>query len=138
MLLKFIYAFYMADSSVTAIIAERLRPAGLCQEDPVPSADMRVTSSSHGHDLEGLSGDVTSSVTIDCYADDPETADSLAEAMMYGGIVGYRGTLAGIFVNSVQLAGGPAQSVEGVDPGTQQRRNVTSFTLSIIYSRPCR
>lgn len=161
MLLKFLYAYFMSKVGVTSIIADRLRPAGICQDDPTPAADMRITSSSHDHYLGGLSGPVTSSVTIDCYADDPEDADALAAAMMYSGIVGHRsqgdwgafqgGTLEesmpeafdhqegdAVIVNSVRLSGGPYQSIEGVDPGTDERRYVTSFTLSIVYSRACR
>jgi hypothetical protein len=128
----------MGITAVTAIIADRLRPAGLSQDDPVPSADMRIAAGTHDHHIEGISGLVTSSVTFDCYGDDPETADDLASAMMYSGIAGYRGTLAGLFINGVQIISGPTQSVEGVNPGSQQRRYVTSFTLQIIYSRACR
>jgi hypothetical protein len=166
MLLKSLYVYFMQRPSVTSKIVNRLRPAGLDQTDPMPSADMRVVSGSHDHTIEGLSGQATSSVTFDCYADDPEDADTLAESMMYSGVVGYRGliedqsgTLAGafgdtfdgafdgafglgpfigVFINSVRIESGPRQSVEGVNPGSNLRRYVTSFTLQIIYSRPCR
>jgi hypothetical protein len=138
MILRSLYAYYSQQQSVTDLIGDRLTPAPLPQNTLRPAADFRVVTGRHDHDLSGLTGPVDCTVTIDCYGDSPEQADEVAEAMMYGGIVGYRGLLGGTFLNSVQLIAGPSQSDEGVDPGTDERIYVTSFTLAITYSRNCR
>lgn len=138
MLLKALRDYYLADTDVTNILGGRISPFSLPQDSSLPAADMRIVSGINDQTLTGLSGAVTAQVTFDCYAEDPVVADQLAEAMMYGGIVGHRWSSGSIFISGVNLAAGPTQSVEGVDPATDDRIYVTSFTLQVNFSRACR
>ena len=138
MLLEALRDYLLAQTGVTNLVSSRIVPGVLPQNSPVPAIDMRTVSGDHDHDLAGLTGIVKAGVTFDCYADDPEVADQVAEAAMYSGLIGYRGTQGGIFINAVRLDDGPTQSLEGVDPGSDQYRYVTSFTVLVTFSRSCR
>lgn len=139
MILKSLRIYFLTKTAITDILGTRIQGAPLPQNSPKPAADMRVVTAIPDHALDGLSGPIDTTITIDCYADDQETADELAEAMAYCGIVGYRGILTDEIVNSVRLANGPVQAnTNGVEPGTDQHEYVATFTLAITYSRPCR
>jgi hypothetical protein len=82
MLLRSLRDYLLTRSTVTALVGTRIVPGVLPQNSDVPAIDMRVTGGEHDHALDGLTGVVTSIVTFDCYADDPEVADDLAEQAM--------------------------------------------------------
>lgn len=135
MLIKIVRDFFLAVNGVSAIVGSKIVPAPLPQECLPPAVDIRIPNSSHDHSLNEL-GPGTHTVKVDCYSDiDAEQADQIADLLMYSGIVGFRGVRSSLFINSVRLVSGPSQSTEGVEPGSDKHRYVTSFSLQIIVSR---
>lgn len=137
MLLKVLRDYLIARPQVSAIIGTRLVAGVLKQNSPYPAADMRIVMGDYDHTITGLSGSATSRVIFDCYAYDPSVADDLAHKMI-SNIVGQRWTADGLSVCSVTVESGISQSLEGVDPGSDTWLYVSSFTLEIVFARPCR
>ncbi len=138
MLLDALVTYFKERSAVTALVGDRIFTTALKQGVPTPAVDCRIVRTTHHHHLNGLAGIATSLVTFDCYSDlATAQADEVANAMMYSGIVGFQGIKAGTNIRGVRLDEGPVQDEESVNPGTDHRRFVTSFTLSVDYAVPC-
>lgn len=138
MLLGALVEYFLDQSAITDLLGDRIYTTILPQGATTPAADLRVVTTRHEHHLGGLAGIATALVTVDCYSDTcTADGDELASAMMYSGIVGYRGLIAGVNIRGIRLDDGPRNGEESVDPGSDQRRFVTSFSLSVDYVVPC-
>jgi hypothetical protein len=126
-------------SSTLTTITNRIHPGHLPQKETLPAADMRIVTTSGNHYLGGSLGVYESIVAIDCYHDtDIEVADQLAmEVIKPGLLVGYKGTLSGVNFREILLQSGISQFEEGVDPGSDLRRFVSSVSLSVFWATDC-
>jgi len=136
MILQPIRDYFLTKTAITDIVSDRIVAGALPQGSLIPAVDMRITNGKHDHHLIGLSGACESNVTVDCYDDgDPEAADTLADTLMYCGIIGHRWAAGNIFISTIQLIDGPTQSEESVAPGSESWRYVTSFSLKVFWCR---
>lgn len=128
----------LLSSGVTNLIDDKLFPIALPQGVQPPAADMRIVTTSPSSHLGGSLGLYISAVTIDCYHDDDiQVCDSIAMAILGSGVVGYKGLLSGIWFNEISESRGISHSVEGVDPGSDRYRYVSSITLDVHWSHGC-
>lgn len=128
----------LTSSAVTAI-TNRIHPGHLPQKETLPAVDMRIVATSTSHHLKGSLGFYNSTVTVDCYHDtDMGIADSLAMAIAAPGLlVGYKATLSGINFREITLQSGISQFEEGVEPGSDLRRFVSSISFSVYWATDC-
>lgn len=138
MLLGAIITYMLSRTAVTNKIGTRLYATRIKQGTPMPCADVRVVAGRPEHHLRGFAGIDMAYVTFDCYSDkSAQEADEVANALLTSGIVGYRGTQAGVAFSTVECSAVPTQSIESDNPGTNTTRFVTSFSLAIWHSRAC-
>jgi hypothetical protein len=126
----------LASSDVTDIVSRRLFPHALTEKVSLPAGDMRVVGTSGNDHLGGNLKAYASMVTVDFYANDPIVTDT---AVMAGidALVGFRGQQGGVFISGVRLQSGLAQYLEGVEPGSEDYRFVSSFTAMVHWSPSC-
>jgi hypothetical protein len=129
----------LTSSAVTDLVEARVYPHNIPQESPTPAADMRIVSgAAYGH-LAGILPFQSSSVTIDCYDDtDMAVADQIAMAMMADGLLfGFTASVSGIYLRGVDPLSGISQSVEGIRPGSEAYRYVSSFSIRVHWAMEC-
>lgn len=128
----------LTSGTVTAI-TNRIHPGHLPQKETLPAVDIRIVATSPSHWLGGSLGIYNSTVAIDCYHDtDIGICDSLAMAIAEPGLlVGYKATLSGINFREITLLSGISQFEEGVEPGSDLRRFVSSISLSVFWATDC-
>lgn len=91
-LLLSMYEELAADSTVTALVSTRIYRGTAPQSASLPYVVMHEISKPHAHDLSGASGMAEPRLQIDAIAADPDTCESITEAIR-DTIDGFRGTL---------------------------------------------
>ena len=125
----------LTSATVTGLIASRLFPFNLPQGATLPAADMRVVTTASNNHLGGNLGLYSSSITIDCYSKDMVEADNIAMAMLVDGLLaGFRGTQGSVFISGADVSSGISHAEEGVDPGSDEHRYVSSISFTVHWS----
>lgn len=128
----------LTSTEVTDLISRRLHPGNLPDREVIPAADMRIVGGTGEHFLDGSLGAYMSTITVDCYSYDVLQADTIAMAIIRPGlVVGYRGVQSGVNISGVKLSSGIRQYVEGVDPGSDRYRYVSSITIQVNWGTSC-
>ena len=119
---------------------DRGHPYALPLGEPVPAIDIRVVASTPHPYLGGDSGLYISMVIIDCYSKDVVQADFLAQEIISpkNGVVGYQGSQSGIIVRNVTVEEGVTNDQDGVYPGGEEYRFVSSVSLNVTWCLECR
>lgn len=130
----------LTSTAVTDIVDDRVYPFNLTQEAVTPAADMRIVSGTAFGHLTGILGFQSSNVTIDCYHDEDQSiADQIVMAMMKQGLLFGWSTanISGISIRGIDPVAGLTQSIEGVGPGSNRPRYVSSFSVRVHWSYDC-
>lgn len=121
--------FLLADSTITALVGQRVHVDSLPQGSLLPALTFLRVSVEHDHDLGGETGLATARFQIDCWASDKEAALALAERVRLR-LDGYRGAMGSITVHSVWLDG------EREWPEEEEGRVVQEFLVSYTEVTP--
>ena len=137
MLIEDLRDYLLAQPSVSSLVGTRIVPDALPQESLLPGCDIELVNTSHDHYLGGLAGMANSTVAIDCYGSTRSSAHEVAAAVMFSGVTTLRGVVGGTSVSGIRLTGGPSDAVEEVDPGTDDRRFVSTLILEVHWAEQC-
>ena len=94
--------YLLADSTITALVGQRVYVEELPQNSPLPAITFLRVNVDHDHDLEGETGLATARFQIDSWADSPLNALALAERVRLR-LDGYQGTMGSTTVQSILL-----------------------------------
>lgn len=130
----------LESAEVSALIASRLYPTVLPQGAALPAADMRTIANDSVQHLDGGVRMYRHEAVFDCYGDESETADAVAYAMIGSGVIGFKGdvpipgTTKTVHIRGVTLDDGVTQDFEGVEPGSERIRYVSTFSLDVSWA----
>jgi hypothetical protein len=105
MLYKWIVAYLLTRTDVTALIGDRYGVVNAAQTDKHPYLTYQLISHQDGQSLDGIDGLCSARIQFDIYADDPDEALRIAELLAGDkdnpGLNRYSGVHAGIAVQSI-------------------------------------
>lgn len=87
-----VYEQLAADTTVTDIVSTSIYRGSAPQSAAIPYVVMHEISKPHAHHLGGASGLAMPRIQIDCIANDPDTCETISEAIR-DTLDGFRGTL---------------------------------------------
>lgn len=135
MILGAIRELLIATPRVFNLVGRRIYPHNLPQGATLPAVDMRIVSTQPHEHLGGLSKLYSSVVAIDCYTDDDVSlADQVALAIQESEFVGLRGVYYTVDFRGVETLSGITHAVEGVDPGSDRYRHVSSLAFRVHWA----
>lgn len=119
----------LADSGVSALVGNRVRPLALDQTDELPAIVYSLVTTDAWHALSGGTYGARTRIQFFCYGESLEDSVSVASAIM-GSLDGFRGDAGNLFVSSSMLD----NSYDMVDPPTKgsaawRFRRVVDFTI---------
>jgi len=124
-------------SPITALVAAlRIYPEYLPFGAEMPAIVVRqLDSNIQSQTLDGDKATFNSLLTIDCYSKVSHIqSDAIAIQMYSKPVLSYRGTRQGVNIHGVLGDGSMEHGIDGVDPGSDQRRFVTSVDLEVVWS----
>lgn len=137
MLIEDLRDYLLARPAVSALVGDRIVPDALPQGSPLPGCDIEIVNTRHEHYIRGLAGMAISDVVIDCYGVTRASAHETAKSIMFSGVTTLRGVVGGTTISGIRLNGGPSDAVEEVDPGTDDRRFVSTIFLEVHWAEQC-
>lgn len=99
---KGIVALLLADAAVTAMVGTRVEPAGTAQTLARPNIVYQRVTTNRLYSQDGPAGSGDARVQLSIWADTYATVKDLADKVRTA-LEGYRGTVAGIVLDSVRL-----------------------------------
>lgn len=134
MILKAIHLLLTQHTGTTRLTDDRVYPFALPQNSEIPAIDMRAFGEGlDGQTLTQASNCFRNEVILDCYGDDPGTSYEIAiEAI--NALSNFRGLAKGVFVHELLTNGAITQDSDGVTPGTDDRRFVSTVSFDATWS----
>lgn len=124
----------LENSSITALIDERIYPSIIPQGGLTPCVVIRRISTRNEHTLLGRTRLSHSRVQFDCYSDsDKDVADAIAKAIQESGIDSYQGTTEEIRFHGAEFERGDEDEVDNPTDGNEEFRYITTFDLIVHY-----
>jgi len=125
-----IKAILSADAEVVALVADRIRPGKLGDNEPSPAVVYEISDEVQNTDLSGADGVVFGAVELECLADDGDYATliTLKEAVI-SCLHGFSGTIGGTTVRLIELT----DSEPFFDQALQ--KHVKSLEFTVTYER---
>jgi hypothetical protein len=134
MILKAVHYILSQDDAVVRLAGDRIYPYALPQKSDIPAIDMRTFGGSlDGQTLTESSNCFNNEVTLDCYGDDPGDADDLAMLALKS-LPNFRGSAKGVEILEVLSDGSITQDSDGIVPGSDKRRFVSTVSFEITWS----
>ena len=122
------------DAGVQAIVADRVRPNIVPQDDAMPAITVELTSQEGWHSLTGGTTACRSRLQFNCIAD--SKADSIeAAAAVLAVLDGYRGKVGQIFVSST-VRDNQYDLLDSPTKGADDWRFRRVIDFSICHSQP--
>ncbi len=120
----------------TIVPTARIYPEYLPQGAQMPAIVVRqLDSMIQSQSLDGDKATFNSLLTIDCYSEtDHVQSDAIAIQMYAKPVLSYRGTRQGVNIHGILGDGSMEHGIDGVDPGSDLRRFVTSVDLEVVWS----
>ena len=124
----------MAQSSVSSIIGNRMKPDELDQDTPIPAITYHRISTLHHENINGSkAGMAEAIIEVRCYADGRPACNALCEAVRTCGVLNLDGVYSGVNIKVCMLASGRNDFTESPIDGTHELRYVSSQDYAITY-----
>lgn len=136
MILAAIRSLILADSTTSNLIGGRVYPYTIDFDTPKPAVAIRLLPSNlMSQTLVGQRNVRANVVTVDCFSlDDWSLSDTIAMRIQAPPILGYRGTVDGVFIQGISTDGSLLHEVEGIEPASKKRICVTTVDFDVIWS----
>lgn len=122
----------VAQTSITDLISNRMVFDVLAQKMALPAVTLRRVSTTHGHKIDGLSGDCVSRVTFQAFASTRTASSAIADAIR-DELNGLRGTYTNIDILDVVFDSGPEDYTEAPQDGSASHRYITEVDFLVSY-----
>lgn len=129
-----ILKFLLARPRVSGIVGDHIYPYALPQGVRARAIDMRVVVARSDNIITGQLVMHHATVTLDCYSMDEAEATELAVIVRDEMVPAFYGPQDKINVRGILLSSGPVDDDESVDPGSDERRYVSSVSFAIMYA----
>jgi len=134
-LLSELRTYLRADAGILAVVAARVRPGKLEQDETLPAIRLAIVAGDEEEHLGGGSALAHSVVQIDAYAATSEAADALAELIRLRLRSG-RALLSTVMARGISMSGGLRHTEEPIDDGGNEFRYIASRDYRISYTQP--
>lgn len=129
--------YLLANSSVSALISNRLWPMVLDQSWPIssgPAVTYEFISSVDSHTLSGGRVELTQSrIQFVCYAATFAAAMAVARAIRKSGITAIKGLYSGVDIRGVMIEDGIRTDFDPPTDGQAESRYLAEFDLKVSY-----
>jgi hypothetical protein len=125
---------YLLDqTAVTDLVGDRIYRGVIEQSATLPAVAIAMGFTRHDQTLNGFAGLAHVRMTVAAYADDPDDAVEVAEAIRTSGIVGVKGVVHGVDIRGARVEDGYREDVEFSQEDSDDHRYVVSFDFEIDY-----